>query len=622
MSCNCHGCHEHHHDHHHHESKDIKSELTVKLLGVIFFILGFVIKSYSIYMFLMSYVLLGYDIIFSAVNNAMKGHFFDENFLMFVASIGAFIIGDYPEAIAVMFFYSVGEFFQDKAVSSSRERIKNLMALKQDFAILSDGTKVEPEVLKPGDVITVRPGEKFPVDCRIISGNGYVDTSSITGEAVPFMLNIGDNATSGYINTESVFTAEVTCEYKNSTVAKIIDLIENSSATKSGAENFITKFSKIYTPAVILLAALIILIPPFFMGFNTFSQWVYRGLTFLIISCPCALVLSVPLSFFSAVGACSSNGVLVRGSGFISALSDTSAVILDKTGTLTKGRLKVKNFVCENVSEDEFRILASYAEYNSNHPLAEAVRTSFQIDINPELINGFKETPGMGTEVTYNGKKLHAGNLSYMNYLGITPSLFSDGGTVIYIAYGERPVGYIEFEDELRNDAPSFIKALKRRRIKTVMLTGDSETTAANVANKLGIKKYFYGLLPHQKVEKITSFKNDFSGNVVFIGDGINDAPSLKNADIGVSMGGIGSDAAVEASDIVLIKDNISSLIKAIDISRKTRRIVFENIVFILLVKIAVLALTAIGFTYMWMAVIADVGTALLAVLNTLRIKK
>ncbi len=618
MSCNCHECHEHHH----HEDKDKKSELTAKLLGILFFILGFIIKSYSIYMFLMSYVLLGYDIIFSAINNVFKGHFFDENFLMFFASIGAFIIGDYPEAIAVMFFYNIGEFFQDKAVSASKERIRKLMALKQDFANLSDGRKVSPEALKPGDIITIRPGEKFPAECRIISGSGYVDTSSITGESLPLFLNEGGNAVSGYINTESVFTAEVTAEYKDSAVAKIINLIENSDTNKSKAENFITKFSKVYTPVVMLLAALIAFIPPFFTGFDTFSLWIYRGLTFLIVSCPCALVLSVPLSFFSAVGACSSNGVLVRGSGFISALADTSAVILDKTGTLTKGRLKVKTFVSENVSKDEFRLLACYAEYNSNHPLAEAVKTSFQIDINPELINDFKETPGMGTEVTYKGKKLYAGNLAYMNHLGITPSLISDGDTVIYISYGEKSVGYIEFEDELREEAQSFIKGLKRRRIKAAMLTGDSEAAAANVANKLGIKKYFYGLLPHQKVEKISSFKNDFSGSVIFIGDGINDAPSLKNADIGVSMGKIGSDAAVEASDIVLIKDNISSLIKAIDISRKNKRIVFENIVFILLVKITVLALTAMGFTYMWMAVIADVGTALLAVLNTLRIKK
>ncbi len=614
MSCNCHNHKEHSHTHS--TNKDIKSEITIKLIGVLFFCAGFIIKSYSLYMFLMSYILFGYDVVFSAISNISKKNFFDETFLMLVASLGAFIIGDYPEAVAVMFFYSLGEFFQNKAITSSKNKISSLMALKQEYATLKCGTIVKPEELKLKDIIIVKPGEKFPTDGKIINGSGYVDTSSITGEPLPRFIKDEDYVSGGFISKDTAFTVEVTEEYKNSAIARILDIIENSDINKANTETFITRFSKIYTPVVIIMALLISVIPPFFTGFKSLSSWVYRGLTFLIVSCPCALVLSVPLSFYAAIGRCSHNGILVKGGKFISSLANTKAVVFDKTGTLTNGIISVKKIVTNN---PDFKKLIYYSEYNSTHPLAQAVRKEFCNSFEAPYIESFEEIAGMGTHTVISGYDLYSGSAEYLNSNGIDIKDDSSNGTVIHLGCNGKHIGYIEFEDKIRYEAKDVLKALKKRRIITYMLTGDNKCSAKTTAETLDIKNYYYSLLPHNKAEKTNEIINKTKGNVVFIGDGINDAVALKTADIGISMGNLGSDIAVEASDVVIIKNSLTPLISAIDISKRTKRIITQNIIFILAVKFAVLLLTTLGFTFMWMAVVADVGTALIAILNIIR---
>lgn len=635
MSCSCNKCnneHSHNHGHshshghsHEHEKENLKTDLIMKGIGILCFALGFIIKSYSLYLFLFAYTLIGYEVIFSALKNLFSGHFLDENFLMFVASVGAYIIGDYPEAVAVMFFYSIGEFFQDKAVDTSRKRIEELMSLSDGHATLitDEGEKeISPKELSAGDIILVKPGEIIPADGEVISGESSANEASLTGESLPKALSSGSKVLSGSVNGDGVLKIRVTGSYEDSTVAKILKIMEDTPENKTKTENFVTSFSKIYTPFILVAAALIAFIPPVFTGFDTLEAWVYRGLVFLTVSCPCALVLSIPLSFSCAIGACSKKGVLVKGSCHISALASLKRLYCDKTGTLTKGTFTpVKINAFDGFDSNELTKLLCYAEAYSNHPLALAVKKNFAIGIDEKLTREFTEKAGFGTKQLYNGKLLLAGNLKLLSENGISVPDVSESDTVIYVAYDGKPAGYIEFSDELRDDAEKTVKALRKKGIKIHMLTGDNRQSAERIAKKLSIKEFRYGLLPHEKVDAVrnASAKKSVVG---FIGDGINDAPALKLSDIGISLGGVSSDAAVEASDAVIMTDSLYPLTDAISISVKTRRIVAENLIFILLVKAGVLIATALGMTFMWMAVVADVGTALIAVANSLRIMR
>ena len=616
-------CHEHSHGHSRSGKDSPGSGYMIKGLGILFFAAAFFIKSYSLYLFLAAYLFIGHEVIFDAISSIFSKDFFNENFLMFIASIGSFIIGNYPEAVAVMFFYSVGEFFQDKAVEASEKRIRKITSMRQEsVTVLTDeGEKQMPHSeLKPGDIVILKAGETVPADATVISGNGLIDESPLTGESLP--VNVGENSPllSGSISCGSTIKIKIEKEYSSSTAAKILDLIENAPEKKAMTENFVRKFSKIYTPVVMCLALLIAVIPPFFVGFESFSDWVYRGLVFLTISCPCALVLSVPLSYYSAIGLCSKNGILIKGSCFLDALGKVSEIFFDKTGTLTCGKFSVKSVKPQNgFDEETVKKLAVYSEALSNHPLAEAIRASFVIKADPSLLEEYTEKAGMGAESVYEGKRLLAGNRAFMEYYGIE-TVPSEENTVIYIAYGDSLAGIIEFSDVIRNDAAETVKKLKRKGIRCTMLTGDNKKAAEATAEAVGIKSFRYGLLPHQKVESISEAKEARKGNIVFVGDGINDAPSLKNADIGVSMGGIGSDSAVEASDIVLMSDRLSLILKGMRISAKTKRIITQNIIFILAVKLIVMYYAAWDMAPMWLAVAADVGCALLAIANTLRL--
>ena len=613
------------HEHHGHSfGKDSeKSGYSLKILGLILFAAAFFIKSYSLYLFLAAYTFIGYKVIFSAISNMFSGDFFDENFLMFVASIGSFLIGNYPEAVAVMLFYSVGEYFQDKAVDAAKSRIRKITELRQESVtvLTPEGEKQVPHSeLKPGDVVILKAGETVPADATVISGSGLIDESPLTGESLPVNVNENSPLLSGSISCGSTIKIKIDKEYSESTAAKILDLIENAPEKKAKSENFVKKFSKIYTPTVIGLALLISVIPPFFAGFDSFPDWIYRGLVFLTISCPCALVLSVPLSYYSAIGLCSKNGILIKGSCYLDALGKVSDVFFDKTGTLTCGKFSVTSVKPQNgYDEEEVKKLAVYGEALSNHPLAEAIRNSFDLKADTSLINEYTEKAGMGAEAIFEGKKLLAGNKAFMEYYGIEIPP-TDINTVIYISYDGVLAGIIEFSDVMRNDASETVKALKKKGVKCHMLTGDNKNSASATADAAGIKDFKYGLLPHQKVECIDDTKEKGKGNVVFVGDGINDAPSLKNADIGISMGGIGSDSAVEASDIVLMTDRLSLILKGMKISKKTKKIITQNIIFILLVKLIVMYYAAWDMAPMWLAVAADVGCALLAVANTLRL--
>ena len=569
-------------------------------------------------LFAAAYLTVGLEIIQKAVRNIFYGQVFDENFLMTVATLGAFGLREYSEGVAVMLFYQVGEFFQSYAVAQSRKSIAGLMNIRPDYAnLLKDGkiVKVSPEEVSPGDVIVVKPGERIPLDGKISRGSSLLDTSAITGESLPREAEEGDEVISGCINLNRVLEIRVTKEYSESTVVKILDLVENASSKKANVEQFITRFARYYTPAVVLAAVAIALLPPLFSASASYHDWIYRALTFLVISCPCALVISVPLSFFGGIGAASRRGILVKGSNYLQALSETEVVVFDKTGTLTKGTFSVAQVEGKGLPAPEVLELAAYTGAYSSHPVSQSVRRAYGREIDDSKIVDYQELPGRGVSAKVNGISVSLGNARLMKELNTG---YYDGNQPV----NGNCSGWIRIADEVRLDSAEAVQALKSANIhKTVMLTGDNEAAGQAVARELGLDKAYCELLPAQKVEKVEQLLADkkTSGKLVFVGDGINDAPVLARADIGIAMGGIGSDAAVEAADVVIMTDEPSKIAAAIRISRRTLRIVKQNIVFALGVKGLVLLLGVMGMATMWEAVFADVGVSVIAILNSLR---
>lgn len=576
--------------------------------------------------FLVPYLIIGYDILWKAVRNILHGQVFDENFLMAIATVGAFVLGDYLEGSAVMIFYQVGELFQSVAVGKSRKSISSLMDIRPDYANLEkDGEIVEsdPEEVSIGDIIVVKPGEKIPLDGVIIEGNTSVDTSALTGESVPRSLTEGDDVISGCINLSGVVRVRVTKEFGESTVAKILDLVENSSSKKAKAENFITKFARYYTPCVVIGAALLAVIPSLITG--NWGEWVNRALTFLVISCPCALVISVPLSFFGGIGGASRCGILIKGGNYLETLAKAEIVVFDKTGTLTKGVFNVTAIHPEIISEERLIELAAYAEAYSTHPISRSIRDAFNAEIDKSRISDVKELSGRGVSAVIDGKKIFAGNDKLMEEIGVSWHPCHHTGTTVHVATDNTYAGHIVISDEVKTDSAEAVKSLKNAGVKkTVMLTGDAKAVGESTAKQLGLDEVYTELLPDGKVEMVEKLLEEKSdkGRLVFVGDGINDAPVLSRADIGIAMGAVGSDAAIEAADVVLMDDKPSKIALAIDISRRTLSIVHQNIVFALAVKLAVLVLGALGLANMWAAVFADVGVSVIAIINAVRALK
>lgn len=599
--------------------------------------------------FIISYIIIGAEIIIKAVKNIFHGELFDENFLMAIATIGAIIIGDYPEAVTVMLFYEIGEMFQDRAIENSRKSIESLASIKADYANLKseDGIKkVNPQDVKIGDLIVIKPGEKIPLDGKIVEGISTLDTSALTGESIPRGVEVGDTILSGCININGVLTVEVVKEFGESTVSKILSLIEESDDKKSNSEKFITKFAKYYTPIVVVLALIIAIVPPI-ISHSSFVEWINRAFTFLVISCPCALVISIPLGFFGGIGAASKKGVLIKGSTYIEDLANSEIVVFDKTGTLTKGVFEVSKVssTVDNINNQEILELAAYAENHSNHPIAKSILNAYGKEINHKLIEKIEEISGCGivamikqvnikNNTTQDNffagnyretNEVIIGNSKIMEKFNIEYSKINEIGTVIYIAINKKYCGYIVISDVIKPDSKMTIEKLKQNRIKqTIMLTGDLDNVASDIAKELNIDKYYAELLPDEKVEKMKDLDKIKSkkGKLIFVGDGINDAPVLNLADIGIAMGGIGSDAAIEAADVVIMNDEPSKIIDAIKISKRTLKIVKQNIIFAIAVKVIVLLLGSLGIANMWEAVFADVGVSVIAVLNSLRILK
>ena len=577
-------------------------------------------------LFIISYLVVGFEILKKAVRNIFRGKVFDENFLMTVATIGAFAIGEFPEAVAVMLFYQVGELFQSYAVDKSRKSIASLMDIRPDYAnIEKDGKieKVDPDEVKIGDIIIVKTGEKIPLDGVVVEGTSSLDTMALTGESVPRVVKTEDEVLSGCINKDGLLKIRVTKEFGESTVSKILDLVENASSKKSKSENFITKFAKYYTPTVVIIAVLLAFIPPIILkDFNTFSVWLYRALSFLVVSCPCALVISIPLSFFGGIGGASKMGILIKGSNYLEALANTETVVFDKTGTLTEGIFEVQDIYAEGIEKDELLRIVAHAENYSNHPIAKSVKKAYNKEIDEKIIKNPQELSGKGIWAKIDEKDILVGNEKLMLEEKIDFKKCDEVGTILYVAIDKKYVGYVLIADKIKQDSPKTIRELKAMNIKeTVMLTGDKKEVGEYVAKKLNMDKVYTELLPDGKVEKVEELLKQKSekGKLVFVGDGINDAPVLTISDIGVAMGGLGSDAAIEAADIVIMTDETSKISKAINLSKKTMRIVRENIIFAIFVKIAVLVLTAFGASTMWEAVFADVGVSVIAIINALR---
>jgi Cd2+/Zn2+-exporting ATPase len=603
------------------------------IAGGAVFLMGLLISNFlavsgyvSPVVFILAYLILGGEIVLRALKNIVRGKVFDENFLMSVATIGAFIIGEYPEAVAVMLFYQIGEYFQALAVRSSKKSITGLMDIRPDFAnVIRNGEalKVQPDMVSVGEIILVKPGEKIPLDGVIVEGTSMLDTTALTGESVPRSAKPGDTVLSGCINQNGLLTIKVSKAFGESTVAKIIDLVENAGSKKAPTENFITAFSRYYTPAVVVLAALIAVMPPLLSG-GLWADWVNRGLIFLVISCPCALVVSIPLGFFGGIGGASKRGVLVKGGNFLEALNHLDIVVFDKTGTLTKGVFNVTTLLpADSFSEDELLEYAAKAESFSNHPIALSVLKAYDREIDKTGLSDYNEISAHGISVKSAGKEILAGNHKLITANGIAFTEAKDAGTKVYVAVDGVFAGCVVISDEVKSDSRSAISALKAKGVrKTVMLTGDDPRIAAAIAEELDLDEVYGGLLPHEKVEKVEtlSAQKRGKGKLAFIGDGINDAPVLARADVGIAMGGLGSDAAIEAADVVLMTDEPSKLIEAMDIARITKRIVWQNIIFALGVKAVFLILSAFGIASMWEAVFADVGVSLLAVLNAMRI--
>lgn len=579
-------------------------------------------------LFLIAYFIIGGDVVKRAVRNIGKGRVFDENFLMMIATAGAFFVGDYPEAVSVMLFYQVGELFQSYAVNKSRKNIAELMDIRPDSAnvIRDGGTKeVDPEEVRIGETILIRPGEKVPLDGIVIKGNSTMDTMALTGESVPREVVGGEEVISGCVNLSGVLEVKVSKEFGESTVAKILDLVENASSKKAEAENFISKFARYYTPIVVICAVILAVIPPLVLG-GGWNIWIYRALTFLVISCPCALVISIPLSFFGGLGGASKNGILVKGSNYLEALAEAEIIVMDKTGTLTKGSFEVTDIVpAGQISKDELLKLTAYAESYSTHPISASLLKAYGSDIDKSHVSGVEETAGYGVKALIDGAAIYAGNAKLMERNAIAYQKVKEIGTVIHVARDRTYLGYIIISDEIKTDAKEAVEGLRKAGMKKiVMLTGDRQETAEYVAKQLGIKHVFAGLLPGDKVERMEALLSEKSekGKLIFVGDGINDAPVLARADIGIAMGGLGSDAAIEAADIVIMTDEPSKIAKAMKISRKTLSIVKQNIVFAIGIKILVLLLSAVGMATMWAAIFADVGVAVIAILNAMRALK
>ena len=576
--------------------------------------------------YIIAYVIVGFEIVRKAIRNIIRGKVFDENFLMTVATIGAFGIGEFPEAVAVMLFYQVGELFQSYAVDKSRKSISNLMDIRPDFAnVERDGKieKVDPDDVKIGEIIIVKPGEKIPLDGYVIEGQSSLDTKALTGEALPREISEGEEVLSGSINLNGVIKIKVTKEYGESTVSKILDLVENASNKKSKSENFITKFAEYYTPIVVAIAVILAVIPPLIIKDATFSDWLYRALSFLVVSCPCALVISIPLSFFGGIGGASKMGVLIKGSNYLEQLANTEIVVFDKTGTLTEGVFEVQKVEAIDISKEELLRLTAYAENYSNHPISLSVKEAYNKEIDKKEIIEAQELSGMGISAKIGERNVLVGNEKLMNEKQINFTKYDDIGTILYIAIDGKYAGYIVIADKIKEDSKRAIKNLKKNNIKqTVMLTGDRKDVGENVAKELELDKVYTELLPDGKVQKVEDLLKEKSekGKLAFVGDGINDAPVLALADIGIAMGGLGSDAAIEAADVVLMTDEPSKIVDAIHLSKKTMRIVKENIIFAISVKILVLILSAFGLSTMWEAVFADVGVSIIAILNALRI--
>ena len=600
------------------------------IISAILFVLALVIPFSNEWinngLFIISYLVVGCEILKKAVRNIFRGKVFDENFLMAVATIGAFAIGEFPEAVAVMLFYQVGELFQSYAVDKSRKSIASLMDIRPDYAnIEKDGKieKVDPDEVKIGDIIIVKTGEKIPLDGVVVDGTSSLDTMALTGESVPRVVKTEDEVLSGCINKDGLLKIRVTKEFGESTVSKILDLVENASSKKSKSENFITKFAKYYTPTVVIIAVLLAFIPPIILkDFNTFSVWLYRALSFLVVSCPCALVISIPLSFFGGIGGASKMGILIKGSNYLEALANTETVVFDKTGTLTEGIFEVQDIYAEGIEKDELLRIVAHAENYSNHPIAKSVKKAYNKEIDEKIIKNPQELSGKGIWAKIDEKDILVGNEKLMLEEKIDFKKCDEVGTILYVAIDKKYVGYVLIADKIKQDSPKTIRELKAMNIKeTVMLTGDKKEVGEYVAKKLNMDKVYTELLPDGKVEKVEELLKQKSekGKLVFVGDGINDAPVLTISDIGVAMGGLGSDAAIEAADIVIMTDETSKISKAINLSKKTMRIVRENIIFAIFVKIAVLVLTAFGASTMWEAVFADVGVSVIAIINALR---
>ena len=627
----------------------MKKQIIQIISALILFIIGLCVKFENAWInrviYFVSYVIVGGEIVVEAIKNIFKRELFDEHFLMAIATIGAIAIGEYPEAVAVMLFYQIGEMFQDYAVDKSKKSITELMDIRPDYANVKRGgeiLKVKPEEVKINEIIVVKPGEKIPLDGIVIDGKSMVDTSSLTGESLPRNVKKDDEVLSGCINQSGTLTVKVIKGFKESTVHKILDLVENASNKKSKSENFITKFAKYYTPMVVILAVMLAIIPPIILKDGSFTNWLYRALTFLVVSCPCALVISIPLGFFGGIGGASRKGILIKGSNYLEALANTEIVVFDKTGTLTEGVFEVqkiktakdlkgeslenKNIEVFEINEKELLKIVAACENDSNHPIAMSIKNAYakqgNENINTNTIKNVQELSGKGIMATVEDKEVLVGNIKLMKSQNIKYITSNDVGTILYVAINNKFAGYIMISDKVKQDSKEAIKQLNKNGIsKTVMLTGDKKEVAENVSNQIGVNEVFAELLPDGKVKKVEELiKNKTAkGKLVFVGDGINDAPVLALSDVGIAMGGLGSDAAIEAADVVIMTDEPSKVSKSIDIAKKTMKIVIENIVFAIAVKIIVLILGACGIATMWEAVFADVGVSILAILNSLR---
>lgn len=607
------------------KDKNYKEEIKIGIALSLFFLGTFGIEGekFKLAILILAYIISGGNVVLRSFKNISRGNIFDENFLMTIATFGAFFVGEHSEAVGVMLFYQIGEYFQGRAVDNSRKSIENLMDIRPDFANIKIDNilkKVKPESVKVGTIIVVKPGEKIPLDGIIISGAAALDTSALTGEALPLDVRSGDRVLSGSINKNGVIEIKVEKDFYHSTVSKILELVENASNKKAETEKFITKFAKYYTPAVVSIAAITVIIPPLFVG--DFNTWLYRALIFLVISCPCALVISIPLGFFSGIGAASKKGILIKGGNYLEALNKVQAVVFDKTGTITKGNFEVTKIVTNEISEKDLLYISAYGEVYSNHPIAKSIVKFYEKEIKMEKIKNYKEIEGYGVSLTLDNKKILLGNYKLMKENNIECPEGKEIGTLVYLAVEDRFKGYLVISDQLKIDSEKAISSLKKLGIKTYMLTGDNQSVAVDIANKVGIDQVYSGLLPNQKVEIFEKIQSEIDGNVIFVGDGINDAPVLARADVGIAMGGIGSDAAIEAADVVIMTDELTKIVDGILVAKVTRKIVTQNITLVLIIKLIVMGLGLMGEATMWEAIFADVGVAILAIFNSIRILK